>query len=207
MKRLPALLLAVIAMAGIFARTSVAAAPATYRLDLFHTGGKGIEIFAVERLRLEPLPWPGHPGHSADDGQSGLYRYEVKDAAGRVLRAQGYASVAGEWLTTAEAATSHRTFTESLRFPAPAVAGPVHVRIFKRDAAQAFQLLWETKVDPADMFVDRTPAPEQALVASRRTWRTGRQGRPAADRRRLYGGRMCGEIRSRCAAHVDGPVP
>ena len=50
MKGLPALLLAVIAMAGIFARTSVAAAPATYRLDLFHTGGKGIEKLIDENI-------------------------------------------------------------------------------------------------------------------------------------------------------------
>ncbi len=41
------------------------AVPATYRLDFFHTGGKGVEIFAVDRLRQEPLPWPGHPSRAA----------------------------------------------------------------------------------------------------------------------------------------------
>jgi len=139
--------------------------PATYRLDLFHTGGKGTEIFAMDRLRLEPLPWPGHPAHGVDDGRSGLYRYEVRDAQGALLQARGYASVAGEWLTTKEAAAAYRTFTESLRFPAPAAAGAVQVRIYKRDARQEFKPLWETRIDLTDMFVDRTPAPDQALLA------------------------------------------
>jgi hypothetical protein len=156
------MLLALCVVSGRVA--SGATTPATYRLDLFHTGGKGTEIFAVERLRLEPLPWPGQPSRAVDDGRSGLYRYEVRDAAGALLRAQGYASVAGEWLTTDEAKKSYRTFSESVRFPAPTARGPLQVRILKRDASQVFQPLWETTVDVDDMFVDRTPAPEQTLV-------------------------------------------
>jgi hypothetical protein len=164
MTRFPALLasllLAAVAVAG------EAPQPATYRLDYFHTGGKGSsEIFAVDRLRLEPLPWPGHPDRRVDDGQSGVYRYEVRDADGTLLQARGYASVFGEWVTTDEAATSHRTFHESLRFPAPAKPGPVHVRIYRRDARQEFQPVWETTLDTTDMFVDRTPPAAQELIA------------------------------------------
>jgi hypothetical protein len=155
---------ALVAM-GAMAAPVAASPPATYRLDLFHTGGKGTEIFALDRLRLEPLPWPGHPARGVDDGRSGLYRFEVRDSKGELLQARGYASVAGEWLTTEDAITSYRTFTESLRFPAPAAAGPVQVRIYKRDARQVFQPVWETSVDVADMFVDRTPAPDHALLA------------------------------------------
>ena len=93
------------------------AVPATYRLDLFHTGGKGVEIFAVDRLRQEPLPWPGHPSRAADDGNSGVYRFEVRDADGRLLQARGYASIFGEWVTTAEAQSQHRTFQLRRRQP------------------------------------------------------------------------------------------
>jgi hypothetical protein len=139
-------------------------APATYRLDLFHTGGKGTEIFAVDRLRLEPLPWPGHPSRATDDGKSGVYRFEVRDADGQLLQARGYASIFGEWVTTDEAQHQHRTFHESLRFPAPAKPGPVQVRIYRRDAQQVFQPLWETKLDTTDMFVDRSPTVSQELV-------------------------------------------
>jgi hypothetical protein len=140
------------------------AAPASYRLDYFHTGGPGgVEIFAVDRLRVEPLPWPGHPARPADDGQLGLYRYEVRDAAGQLLQARGFASIFGEWITTDEATSRFRTFHESIRFPAPATPGTVTVRLFKRDATQAFQPVWEVKLDTADMFVDRSPAPATPL--------------------------------------------
>ena len=52
------------------------APPATYRLDLLHTGGKGVDLYAIDRLRQEPLPWPGHPARASDDGRSGAYRFE-----------------------------------------------------------------------------------------------------------------------------------
>jgi hypothetical protein len=149
--------------------TGVAAAqpasPGTYRLDFFHTGGKGTEVFAVDHLRLEPLPWPGDPSRAADDGQWGPYRYEVRDADGRLLAARGYASVYGEWVSTDEATRAYGTFRESLRFPASAKAGPVQVKLYKRDAQQVFQPIWEVQVDTADMFVDRSTAPQLPLVA------------------------------------------
>ena len=157
-------------IAGALLAHAVAAAdaPATLRLDYVHTGGKGVEIFAVDRLRLEPLPWPGHPARAADDGQSGLYRYEVRDADGALLQARGFASIFGEWETTEDAAREHRSFHESLRFPAPAKPGRVAVTVFKRDARQAFQPLWQVELDTGDMFVDRTPPPPQELVAIER---------------------------------------
>jgi hypothetical protein len=141
------------------------AGPATYRLDLFHTGGKDVEIFTVDRLRQEPLPWPGHAARAADDGRYGGYRIEVRDADGKLLQARGYDSIYGEWITTTEAQQSQRTFHESLRFPAPARAGPLQVRIYKRDAQQAFQVAWETTLDTTDMFVDRSPVAAQELLA------------------------------------------
>ncbi len=140
-------------------------APATYRLDLLHTGGKGVEIFAIERLRLEPLPWPGHPARAADDGSLGAYRFEARAADGTLLQARGFASIFGEWTSTEEALTQHRTFHESLRFPAPGKPGPVQVTIYKRDATQAFQAVWQQQVDTADMLVDRSPTAPQALIA------------------------------------------
>jgi hypothetical protein len=153
-----AMLMLLSAAPSLAAEAASSAPPATYRLDFIHTGGKGVEIFAFDRLRLEPLPWPGHPGRAQDDGLSGAYRYEVRDSQGRLLQARGYASIFEEWVTTDEAQSRHRSFHESLRFPAPDRPGPVQVKVFKRDAAQAFQPAWEITVDTADMFVDRSPA-------------------------------------------------
>ena len=142
------------------------AAPATLRLDYFHTGGRGAEIFAVDRVVREPLPWPGHAARTTDDGKKGVYRFEVRDASGRVLYARGFASIFGEWVTTAEAADGHRTFHESLRFPEP--PGPVEVVVQRRQPDQGFATLWRTTIDPRDPYVDRAPPPRQELIAVER---------------------------------------
>ena len=151
--------------AGALASVVATAAdlPGTLRVDYFHTGGKGVEIFALDRVTVEPLPWPGHPQRAVDAGEPGVYRYEVRDGGGRLLYARGFASIFGEWVTTAEAAAAHRTFHESLRFPIP--DGPVEVSVLRRGADQAFTRVWQAKVDPADPFVVRAPPPRQALVS------------------------------------------
>jgi len=145
--------------------------PATLRLDYFHTGGQGVEIFAVDRMVREPLPWPGHPERTADDGNLGVYRFEVRDASGRLLHARGFASIFGEWVTTAEAADRHRTFHESLRFPEP--SGPVEVLVRRRQPDHTFATVWRTTVDPADTFVDRAPPTRQDLIALERNGEPG----------------------------------
>ena len=65
-------------------------------------------------------------------------KYRVRGAAtstsGQLLYSRGFASVYGEWETTAEAQTAHRTFHESLRFPWP--GQPVRVELQKRQARQ-----------------------------------------------------------------------
>jgi hypothetical protein len=150
---------------ALVALPAVAAEPvpqSTLRLDYFHTGGKGIEIFAVDRVVLEPLPWPGHPARTVEPAETGSYRFEVRGTDGQLLFARGFASIFGEWVTTSEAAASHRTFHESLRFPAP--DGPVEVTVLKRNASQAFEATWHATVDPGDMNVVRAPPPRQELV-------------------------------------------
>ena len=146
----------------IVACSGQAVAAGTLRVDYFHTGGKGVEIFAVDRVVVEPLPWPGHPDRGIDTSMSGAYRFEVREASGKLLYARGFASIFAEWVTTSEASQSNRTFHESLRFPAP--ASPVQVVVQRRDADQAFQTVWQTTIDPSDMFLDRALPPPQALL-------------------------------------------
>jgi hypothetical protein len=151
------------ALAWVAAAASAADAPGTLRIDYFHTGGQGVEIFALDRVSVEPLPWPGHPARTVDSGEQGVYRYEVRDDNGQLLYARGFASIFGEWITTAEAGTSHRTFHESLRFALP--GGPVEVTVLRRGADQAFGRVWQVRIDPADPFVVRATPPRQALIA------------------------------------------
>lgn len=145
------------------------AATATMRLDYSHTGNSKMEVFGMDRIVIEPLPWPGNPSRAVDDTNLGPYFFEVLDRqANRVLYSRGFASVFGEWQSTGEADQMNRTFQESLRFPSP--EKPVQVVIKKRDAQNAFHEVWSVNVDPADQQIDRSksaaPAPLLELQKS-----------------------------------------
>jgi hypothetical protein len=136
----------------------------TMRLDYFHTGNSTQEMFSVDRIVVEPLPWPGDPSKLLDDTNLGAYFFEVHDRAdGRLLYSRGFSSIFGEWVTTDEAKTVNRTFSESLRFPAPST--PVKIVVKKRTDGQLREV-WSTSVDPKDKFVDtsRPPSPGPLLT-------------------------------------------
>ena len=169
--RRPFVLLLVVSGLTSFAPAGAAgtAAPHTLRVDYFHTGNAREERFSLERVALEPLPWPGDPGKALDDTNLGKYFFEVIDrTTRRVLYSRGFASIYGEWETTGEAATMERTFSESLRFPRP--DAPVQVVIRKRDAANDFREIWSIVVDPGDMLVDASKPPSAGeLLALQRS--------------------------------------
>jgi hypothetical protein len=144
------------ALPGHAAAQSAAAAPPprTMRVDFYHSGNAAAEQFALDRIVVEPLPFPGNPNRPLDDTNRGKYFFEVADAAsGRVIYSRGFSSIFGEWETTGEAKTMNRTFSESLRFPTPPAAVKVVVR--KRDAKNVFRDAWTFTVDPGDKFVLR----------------------------------------------------
>ena len=141
---------------------SASAAPQTMRLDYYHTGDATSEVLSVDRIVIEPLPWPGDLKQAVDSSNLGKYFFEVRDLKSKdLLYSRGFASIYGEWETTDEAKTMKRTFQESLRFPAP--SSPVSIVLKKRDAKNNWQDIWTTTIDPADMFIDRSkrtsPAP------------------------------------------------
>jgi hypothetical protein len=149
----------------LLATLSFAATPATMRVDYYHTGDAKSEFFSLDRASIEPLPWPGNPRHPIDDSNLGKYFFEVRDkATNKELYSRGFASIFGEWETTDEAKQMKRTFSESLRFPAP--DAPVTISLKKRDEENNWKELWTTVVDPKDMFVDTShPAPTAKLIA------------------------------------------
>jgi hypothetical protein len=158
----------VCAMLGTFAfclasGIGAAATPRTMRLDYFHTGGAACEIFAVDRVVVEPLPWPGNPQRPLDDTNLGKYLFEVVDlATNRVVYSRGFDSIYGEWETTADAKRVDGTYHESVRFPVP--AQPVLLVIKKRDARNVFHEVWSTAVDAASKYVDTAMAPAPGTV-------------------------------------------
>jgi hypothetical protein len=142
--------------------STVSFAVGTMRFDYYHTGNAERELFSVDKVSIEPLPWPGDLSQAIDTSNLGKYFFEVRDqATKKVLYSRGFASIYGEWETTDEARTTNRTFQESLRFPTPTAA--VEIVVKKRDAKNGFQNIWTTTIDPSDQFIDRAkqvaPAP------------------------------------------------
>jgi hypothetical protein len=139
----PRLLAATLMLA---ATTAQAQTPATVRLDYTHSGNALSEQYAIERVLIEPLPWPGDPKQPFDNTNRGQNRVEVADAkTGDLLYSRDFSTVFGEWKTTDEANKISRGFHESVRFPKP--DRPVRVRILKRDERNQFSVAWSVEVD------------------------------------------------------------
>jgi hypothetical protein len=125
----------------------------TMRVDYFHTGNKGEEIVALDRV-VSDGPWPGSRTYLVDATNLGNYYFEVIDrATNQVIYSRGFASVFGEWQTTDEAKDRAGTFHESVRFPWP--KKPVQLVLKKRDKDNAFQQIWSTIIDPNSRFVNK----------------------------------------------------
>ncbi len=133
----------------------------TMRVDYVHSGGLGQEILAFDQV-VSDGAWAGSRTRLVDDLNLGKYLFEVLDRqTNRVIYSRGFASIYGEWETTAEAREVHRSFHESLRFPWP--RRPVQVVLKVRDSENSFHQIWSTVVDPNSRFVnpaDRAPAGE-----------------------------------------------
>lgn len=150
--------MAVIGLWLLSVSSSFAAAPPTMRVDYLHTGNALQENYALERVVIEPLPWPGNPSRPIDDTDRGVNLFEVVDPkTGAVLYSRGFSTLFGEWRTTEEAQRLSRGFQESLRFPMP--QQPVRVRVLARDERNAFSVVWSVDIDPGAMDVERKSAP------------------------------------------------
>ena len=144
----------------------------TMRVDYFHSGGMGQEIVALDRV-VSDGPWAGSRTRLVDDLNLGKYLFEVIDRdTNRAIYSRGFASIYGEWETTPESKTLHRTFGESLRFPWP--KSPVQVVLKKRDRDNSFHELWSTAIDPDSRFVNRADPPKAGNV-----WTLFESGPPA----------------------------
>ena len=93
-----------------------AAQPSTVRVDYTHSGNALSDSYALERVLLEPLPWPGDTTRNLDNTNRGQNRVEVVDArTGDLLYSRDFSTIFGEWRTTEEANKISRAFQESVR--------------------------------------------------------------------------------------------
>lgn len=141
----------------------------TMRVDYFHSGGRGTEIVALDRVLNDGF-WPGNRTRLIDDTNLGKYLFEVIDRdSNRVIYSRGFASIFGEWETTSDAKDGNGTFHESVRFPWP--KRPVQVVLKKRDRQNAFHEFWSTLVDPDSRFVNKARLAPMGKVVT--LWESG----------------------------------
>jgi hypothetical protein len=162
--RMVATLATLAALVTIDAAAAASPVPATVRLDYTHSGNALSEQYAVERVLIEPLPWPGDMRQPFDDTNRGNNRVEVADAkTGDLLYSRDFSTVFGEWKSTEEAGKVSRGFHESVRFPKP--DRPVRVRILRRDERNQFSVAWSIEVDTdaPDVVRKQPPAPAQPI--------------------------------------------
>ncbi|NHZ95691.1 peptidase M64 [Massilia sp. CCM 8734] len=151
---------------GLLALAGAAQAqpPATVRVDYQHSGNALLEQYALERVLIEPLPWPGDLSQNLDTSNRGQNMVEVVDAkTGDLLYSRGFSTIFGEWRTTEEANRISRGFQESVRFPA--FGKPVKVRVLKRDERNQFSVVWSVEVDPdaPDVVRKQAQAPARPI--------------------------------------------
>ncbi|MCM2315545.1 MAG: IgA Peptidase M64 [Thermoanaerobaculia bacterium] len=147
----------------------------TMRVDYFHTGGKGVEIVAIDQV-VNDGPWPGSRTRLVDTTNYGEFMFEVIDvASGKVVYSRGFSSIFGEWVTTPESKGEHRTFHESLRFPWPKANVKVVLRKRGEDR-QSFVDVWSTTIDPNSRFVNAA-----TLTLAPKVWAVHEGGPPATN--------------------------
>lgn len=139
--------------------------PATVRVDYTHSGNALSDQYALERVLIEPLPWPGDLSQAIDRTNRGQNMLEVVDArTGDLLYSRGFSTIFGEWRTTEEAGRMSRGFHESVRFPK--FAKPVRVRVLKRDERNQFSVAWSVEVDAdaPEVVKKQGPAPARPIA-------------------------------------------
>ena len=140
-----------------FSLSAVAETPQTMRLDFFHSGNHAAEMFSLDEVVFEALPWTGNMRQPVDKTLRGKYLFEIlDDASGEISWSRSFSSIYGEWETTGEAREMNRTFHESLRFPAPTAEFTVVLK--KRGAANQFEEIWRISIDPNDYMHHRENA-------------------------------------------------
>ncbi len=137
--------------------------PATMRVDYFHSGNQSVEMFSLDQVVIEPLPWTGNMAQPIDKTLRGKYLFEII-AGGKTAWSRSFSSIYGEWETTGEARAISRSYHESVRFPAQ--AEPFELVMKKRGPGNVFEEVWRIELDPADVLVHRESAMYQDQVVA-----------------------------------------
>ena len=186
----------------LLVHASTAAAPRqqTMRVDYYHTGNAKEERFSLDRVVLEPLPWPGQSG--AADRRHQPRQVPVR---GRRRRQRTRALLARVQLDLRRVGDDGRSQDDrTARFPnrcdsrCPTRRSASSSRSAMRATCSATS--GRCRVDPADKFVDaRCGGPDAGRAdQAARERRSGDEAGPADPRRRLHRARAR-QVRARRA--------
>ena len=177
------------------------AATRTMRLDYFHTGNTTQELFALDEVVIEPAPWSGSARGTSDTLNYGAYGFDVRDAASKtLLYSRGFGSIYDEWVTTEEAKTIDADVSRVAALPAADRAGHVSASASASPATGGATSGPSPSIRRTCSSTRRAPEPSPGpLIAIEQHGDPADQGRPAAARRRLHGGRAI-EVRGRRAS-------
>lgn len=145
----------VLIVAVLASPVGAAEIPATMRVDFFHSGNQAMEVFSLDQVVIEALPWPGNLAQPIDQTLRGKYLFEVV-RNGNTAWSRSFSSIYGEWETTSEARRFNRSFHESVRFPAQDDVFELVLK--KRDPQNRFEEIWRIELDPKDVLVHRESA-------------------------------------------------
>ncbi|MEW5798450.1 MAG: M64 family metallopeptidase [Bacteroidota bacterium] len=132
----------------------------TMRIDYHHTGTKGMEIIALDKVYEEGI-WSGSKTQMLDQLNFGEYMVRVYDVVtAAMIYSRGYSTMFNEWHSTDEAlAGIVKTIHETIRIPFP--KNKIQLTISRRDKQMIFHELFSTVIDPNDPAVvnkqQRTP--------------------------------------------------
>jgi len=120
----------------------------TLRVDFYHTGTKGEELFAVDQC-YEEGEWAGSRTNLVDHLNLGEYQARVFDVKTSALFfSRGYSTMFNEWQTTGEAGKgTFHTFHESVLLPMP--KNKIQLTICRRDKQMSFREIFSTVIDPS----------------------------------------------------------
>jgi hypothetical protein len=131
------------------------------RFDFMLAGNSQKTVVYPVGMKEEPF-WAGSYSNLTDPFNSGNFKYEVFDGAGRnLIYSRGFCTLYQEWQTTAEAKSMDRSYYEVATMPFP--KNKVMFVLSKRERNGSFTELYKTEIDPADYFI-RKENPANAVI-------------------------------------------
>ncbi|MCX8010663.1 MAG: peptidase M64, partial [Ignavibacteria bacterium] len=123
------------------------------RVDYSHYGNSNSQSIALIEMREEPF-WGGSKTNLLDEFLYGNYRFEVIDSStNKVIFSKGYSTLFAEWLTTAEAKLTTKSFYESIIFPYP--KKNAILKFYTRNKDNKFDETFSLQIDPMSPFIKK----------------------------------------------------